>query len=62
MNIVEISQMKNKFEEFMERYRQNSAEVILYGAGQGADWTINLLQTKNIQPIAVVDEKLGGGV
>lgn len=62
MNIAEICQMKNRFEEFMERYRQDCAEVVLYGAGQGADWTISLLQTKNIVPVAVVDKKLGGRV
>lgn len=61
MNITAISSMKNKFEEFMECYQQNCADVVLYGAGRGADWTIDLLQTKNIKPAALVDKKLRGG-
>lgn len=62
MNTTEISKMKNMFEEFMKVYAQTPAEIILYGAGQGADWAIDLLRTKDIGPVAIVDKKLGGGV
>lgn len=62
MNITEISKMKNLFEEFMKVYTQNPRAIILYGAGQGADWIINLLRTKDIDPTAIVDRVPGGGV
>lgn len=61
MNITEISKMKNLFEEFMKVYTQNPRAIILYGAGQGADWIINLLRTKDIDPTAIVDRVPGGG-
>ena len=36
MNITEISKLRNKFEDFMAVYTKKSAEIILYGAGNGA--------------------------
>ena len=61
MNITEISKLRNKFEDFMAVYTKKSAEIILYGAGNGADWVIDLLETKRIFPSAIVDKMCGGG-
>lgn len=60
MNITEISQLPNKYEEFVKAYTQNPAEVILCGAGEGADWVISLLKQRNISPVAMVDKNLRG--
>ena len=62
MNITEISKLRNKFEDFMAVYTKKSAEIILYGAGNGADWVIDLLEPKRIYPTAIVDKMCGGGI
>ena len=62
MNITEISKLRNKFEDFMAVYTKKPAEIVLYGAGKGADWVIDLLKTKEIFPTAIADKTCGGGV
>lgn len=55
MNVNEISKLENGFEKFMTVYEKNPADIVLYGAGAGADWAIRLLETKNILPAAIAD-------
>lgn len=44
MQIMEISKMENEYERFLNIYKSTKREIILYGAGSGADWATGLLQ------------------
>ena len=57
---MEISKMENEYERFLKIYKKNKREIILYGAGAGADWAIGLLQKNNLKPSAIVDKSTTG--
>ena len=61
MNWNEISRLENKVEKFLKVYSKEQREVILYGAGLGADWAMRLLSKFNIKPSTIATQQ-GGGV
>ena len=62
MNTAVISKMDNELERFISVYRSNIHDVVLYGAGEGADWAIKLLSKISIIPSKIVDKVRWGGV
>lgn len=64
MDLLEISKMKNAYEDFMSLYTQKPVDIVLYGAGAGADWALSLLEVHDIQPRHIIDKShvCGGGV
>lgn len=60
MRIMEISKMENEYERFLKIYKNSKREIILYGAGSGADWVIGLLQKDELKPSAIVDRSITG--
>ena len=61
MNIIQISRMKNEFEEFRKRLAEEPREVIIYGAGNNADWVLHLFLKNHIVPSVLIDQSLRGG-
>lgn len=59
MNIIEISKMKNRYEEFVHLYTKKPSDVVLYGGGARADWAISLLGINDIEPKHIVDKAHG---
>lgn len=59
-DILQIVKMENKWERFLKCYHNTKMDIVLYGAGQGSDWAIRLLQTENISPALIIDNKTGG--
>lgn len=58
-DILQIVKMENKWERFLKCYHNTKMDIVLYGAGQGSDWAIRLLQTENISPTLIIDNKTG---
>ncbi len=60
MNIYEISGLQNEFEKFLDLYKRQVRDVVLFGGGQGAEWAMRLLAQYDIYPKKIVD-KTGTG-
>lgn len=60
MNIIQIANMRNKWEKFLEQYNNNKLDVVFYGAGAGSEWVLRLFATEHISPSMIIDKNLGG--
>lgn len=58
-----LLKMENEFERFLNEQNISKNKIILYGAGNGADWAVKLLEKYKLYPIAIIDrdsKKIGG--
>lgn len=50
-----LLKMENEFERFLNEQNISKNKIILYGAGNGAEWAVKLLEKYKLYPIAIID-------